>query len=97
MFFYILVKTKANESGTRTFKDRLGEHLGQNGRFYYHTNLSIYLAPSNLTDSEIKAVESILIFEHKPALNRQHLDSPNEDSESIVVRENYRDTDNLIT
>ena len=66
-------ETKGNENGTRAFRDRLGDHL--KSRSFYHTNLSISLAPYVSDGSTIKEVESVLIYSHMPALNSHHLDS----------------------
>ena len=77
-------ETKKNENGTRSFKTRLEEHLKQ--RFFNYTNLSISLAPSNEDSETIKEAESVLIAAHKPALNRQHIDTHKKCRKPILIR-----------
>lgn len=77
-------ETKENKKGTRAFKDRLGEHL--KGRFFYYTNLSVSLAPCDFDSETVKEVESVLIDAHKPALNKQHIESRKKCREQLLVR-----------
>jgi len=77
-------ETTKGKSASRSFRQRLKEHVGT--RFYYHTNLSVYLGPCKFEDELVKKVESVLIFSHAPALNRTHLDEPMAGTESILVR-----------
>lgn len=81
-------ETKPNAKGTRSFSSRIREHL--KGRFYEHTNLSVFLGTPQtvLTPEKIKAAESILIAAHKPALNRRHIDGSTKESRGCVLR-NY--------
>ena len=77
-------ETKKGKSATRSFKNRLREHIAS--RFYNHTNLSIYIGPCALSDELVQVVESILIFSHAPALNRRHLDKPVDGAEKLLIR-----------
>jgi len=77
-------ETKENADGTRRFRDRLNEHI--KGRFFYYTNLSISLAPSKEDDKTIKEVESVLINTHKPALNKQHIETKKKYRNPLLVR-----------
>ena len=81
-------ETKRGKTGKRTIESRLKEHFS--GRFWDHTDLeiSIGVTEEKLSEAQICAVESILIAAHKPALNRQHIDSSTKASEKIVVH-NY--------
>lgn len=74
-------ETKGN---TRTFKDRLKEHI--EGRFFNYTNLSISLAPCQEEDETIMEIESVLINTHKPALNRQHIENNKECRIPLLIR-----------
>lgn len=81
-------ESKSSESG-RTIESRLKEHL--KARFWYHTELKIYVGQlseksENVDDPLlIKAVESMLIATHIPALNSQHIDRPLETARHLHV------------
>jgi hypothetical protein len=77
-------ETKEGEHGTRQFRDRLKEHL--KGRFFNYTNLSISLAPTKEDSETIKEVESVLIDAHKPALNRQHIETKKKCRMPLLIR-----------
>lgn len=77
-------ETKKSKGRARAFKDRLKEHL--TGRFFYHTNLSLYVGPSKEDGKTIQEVESVLIEAHKPALNRNHIDSSKKCRKPLLVR-----------
>lgn len=77
-------ETKTNGKGNRSFETRLKEHLSN--RFFNYTNLSIFLAPCYEENEVIKQVESVLIDAHKPALNRQYIESRLEVSKHFIVR-----------
>ncbi len=77
-------ETKENEDGTRSFKNRLSEHV--KSKFFYHTNLSISLAPFREDSDAIKDIESVLIYSHKPALNKHHLDSSRNCKKKYLIR-----------
>ena len=78
-------ETKVGESG-RPFKSRLVEHLREGSRFFGHTNLSVHLGVLDLPNDIVQKVESILIFNHAPALNRRHIDGPIAGAETLLVR-----------
>ncbi|TXK61008.1 GIY-YIG nuclease family protein [Alkalisalibacterium limincola] len=81
-------ETKKNETGARTIERRLKEHLA--GRFWSHTELSfsIGVPEKELNHEEVKAVESILIAAHKPALNRASIDAANPGARELLIQ-NY--------
>lgn len=72
-------ETKKSDSGRNILK-RLKEHFS--GRFWYHTELQIHLGKAYQNKrrvgqkTTIKAIESLLIAAHMPALNRRHIDKP---------------------
>jgi len=80
-------ETKMSENG-RSFRVRLGEHL--KGRFWYHANLSVSLGTLEegkaLSSQDVRAIESVLIAAHKPALNRIHIDCAIAGAEHFLVR-----------
>ena len=75
-------------SSKRGIGMRLAEHVKT--RFMWHTNLAAHLAPLEanvLTDGiTVELVESILIYAHQPALNRQNIDEARWDKKSVLVR-----------
>lgn len=77
-------ETKNNNDIKRNFKKRLSEHVG--GRFWFHTNLAVHLAPCDFDEKTILNAESILIAAHKPALNKEHIDKAKKDANNILVR-----------
>lgn len=76
-------ETKESSTG-RCFKDRLNEHL--RGSFWFHTELSVRLAPCELDSNEIKLVEAMLIAANKPALNKNSINKPDKSCNAILVQ-----------
>ena len=79
-------ETKKAVDKTRDISKRIKEHL--TGRFWSHTDLSISIGtPAKiLNDDEVKAVESILIAAHMPALNRKHIDGAIPSAKGYLVQ-----------
>jgi hypothetical protein len=74
-----------------SFQDRFSGHF-RSGIFYdYYTNLSVYLAPWKLPDEDPKIglmelVESVLIFFHSPALNKEYFYLFKKGAEKYLIR-----------
>lgn len=81
-------ETKSSPGKMRDVGKRIAEHLS--GRFQNFLNLSFTLGVANedLGDDRVKAIESILISAHKPALNRQSIDAAIPSAAGLLVR-NY--------
>ena len=75
-------------ASNRTLVQRLNEHVRT--RFLYTTNLAAHMAAvksEGLKDGvTIEVIESILIYAHQPALNRQNIDDARWHEKSILVR-----------
>jgi len=68
----------------QSFGDRLMEHF--KNRFWFHSDLSVRLTTNSIDSVNIENVESILIAAHKPALNRDHIDTAKDSAKGILVR-----------
>jgi len=74
-------QTSLNKSGQSLIK-RIQQHL--NSRFWFRTGLIVHIGQVKqknkiVTNSElIKDVESLLIVTNAPALNQQHIDTPDQ-------------------
>lgn len=81
-------ETKSAPRKMRDIAKRVAEHLS--GRFQNMMNLSFTLGVTqgDLESGKVKAVESVLISAHKPALNRQSIDAAIPSATGILIR-NY--------
>lgn len=79
-------ETKSSAGKMRDVAKRIAEHLA--GRFQNFTNLSFTLgvADEDLGAERVRAIESILISAHKPALNRQSIDSAIPSAANLLIR-----------
>ena len=72
---------------TKLFQTRITDHVKEkDGRFWFHSDLSIRLTPFDHGGNRIEVVESILIAANKPALNSLHIDSAKPESRNLLVR-----------